>query len=110
MKKEFAELRTVTPESLMFVKEDLILPHFYSFQDFIATRNMGKTGPLWQFDAAGEVRLRQDAALDCGESHPAKVVMRSWFEKNKHVYPCSRWEPFVAGKEYSRTMDDLSKI
>lgn len=34
---------------------------------------MGKTGPLYEFDAAGEIRLRQDAAVDCGESHPAKV-------------------------------------
>jgi hypothetical protein len=35
---------------------------------------MGKTGPLWQFDAAGGIRLRQDAALDMGESHPVKVA------------------------------------
>lgn len=35
---------------------------------------MGKTGPLYEFDAAGEIRLRQDAAVDCGESHPAKVL------------------------------------
>lgn len=36
---------------------------------------MGKTGPLWQFDAVGEIRVRQDAALDIGEAHPAKVVL-----------------------------------
>lgn len=36
---------------------------------------MGKTGPLYEFDAAGDVRIRQDAALDCGEAHPAKVVL-----------------------------------
>ncbi|KAI6179333.1 Protein FAM50-like protein [Aphelenchoides besseyi] len=80
------------------------------FQDFIATKAMGKTGPLWQFDAAGEIRLRQDAALDSGESHPAKVVLRSWYEKNKHIYPASRWEPFVAGRDYQRTHEDLTKI
>lgn len=34
---------------------------------------MGKTGPLWQFDSVGEIRVRQDAALDIGESHPVKV-------------------------------------
>lgn len=37
---------------------------------------MGKTGPLYEFDAAGEIRLRQDAAVDCGESHPAKVSVK----------------------------------
>ncbi len=27
---------------------------FYSFLDFIVTKAMGKTGPLWEFDAVGE--------------------------------------------------------
>uniref|UniRef100_A0A915PTK6 Protein FAM50 homolog n=1 Tax=Setaria digitata TaxID=48799 RepID=A0A915PTK6_9BILA len=110
LKKEFSETRAAVPESLMFVKEDLIIPHFYTFQDFIVTKAMGKTGPLYEFDAAGEIRLRQDAAVDCGESHPAKVVLRSWYEKNKHIYPASRWEAFVPSKEYRRTIDDLTTI
>ncbi|VDM80682.1 unnamed protein product [Strongylus vulgaris] len=110
LKKEFTELKTSVPENLMFVKEDLIIPHFYTFQDFIVTKAMGKTGPLYEFDAAGDVRIRQDAALDCGEAHPAKVVLRGWYEKNKHIYPASRWEPFVPNKKYGRTIDDLSTI
>ncbi|CAK5029485.1 unnamed protein product [Meloidogyne enterolobii] len=97
-RKEFLELKLATVENLMFIKEDLIIPHFYTFQDFIKTRQMGKTGPLWQFESVGEIRVRQDAALDVGESHPVKVVLRSWYEKNKHIYPASRWEPFVPGK------------
>lgn len=83
---------------------------FFRFQDFIATKAMGKTGPLWQFDAAGEVRLRQDAAVDMIESHPAKVVLRTWYERNKHIYPASRWEAFVPNKEYNNVLDDLSTI
>lgn len=110
LRKEFFELKMCTPENLMFVKEDLIIPQHYTFQDFIATKAMGKTGPLYQFDAVAEIRLRQDAALDSGESHPAKVVLRSWYEKNKHIYPASRWEPFVPKKIYKNTIDDLSTI
>lgn len=110
LRKEFSELRIATTDHLMFVKEDLIIPHFYTFFDFIKTRQMGKTGPLWQFDSIGEIRVRQDAALDIGESHPVKVVLRSWYEKNKHIYPASRWEAFVPGKQYKRTIDDLSTI
>ncbi|TKR60185.1 hypothetical protein L596_027473 [Steinernema carpocapsae] len=110
LKKEFTELRNATSESLMFVKEDLIIPHFYTFQDFIATKAVGKTGPLWQFDAAGEIRVRQDAVLDVGDSHPTKIVLRSWYEKQKHIYPASRWEPFVPNREYKNTIDDLSTI
>ncbi|CAK5075127.1 unnamed protein product [Meloidogyne enterolobii] len=109
-RKEFLELKLATVENLMFIKEDLIIPHFYTFQDFIKTRQMGKTGPLWQFESVGEIRVRQDAALDVGESHPVKVVLRSWYEKNKHIYPASRWEPFVPGKVYKRTIDDLNTI
>lgn len=110
LKKEFTELKSCTPENLMFVKEDLIIPHFYTFQDFIVTKAMGKTGPLFVFDSASDVRIRQDAALDYGESHPAKIVLRSWYEKNKHIYPASRWEPFVPSKKYGRNFDDLTDI
>ncbi|GMR57967.1 hypothetical protein PMAYCL1PPCAC_28162, partial [Pristionchus mayeri] len=110
LRKEFSELKTVTPEGLMFVKEDLIIPHFHTFQDFIVSKKMGKTGPLYIFDAVAEIRIRQDAALDSGESHPCKVVLRSWYERNKHIYPASRWEPFSPNKEYKRTIDDLSTI
>lgn len=37
---------------------------------------MGKTGPLFEFDALGELRLRSDAAQTSGESHPAKVMFQ----------------------------------
>ena len=30
LRKEFSELRTASAESLMFIKEDLIIPHFYT--------------------------------------------------------------------------------
>ncbi|GMS79207.1 hypothetical protein PENTCL1PPCAC_1382, partial [Pristionchus entomophagus] len=46
LRKEFFELKTITPEGLMFVKEDLIIPHFHTFQDFIVSKKRGKTGPL----------------------------------------------------------------
>ncbi|KAI6226204.1 Protein FAM50-like protein [Aphelenchoides fujianensis] len=104
-RREFTELRTATTENLMRTS---IIPHHFTFQDFIVAKVMGKTGPLWQFECAGEIRVRQDAALDIGEAHP--VVLRSWYEKNKHIYPASRWEPFVAGKEYKRALEDLTKI
>ncbi|VDO78519.1 unnamed protein product [Soboliphyme baturini] len=110
LRKDFNELKTASTDSLMFVKEDLIIPHFYTFYDFIVTKAMGKTGPLFEFDAAGELRIRQDAAIDSSESHPAKVVLRHWYERNKHIYPASRWEPFDPNKKYDRTVDDLRGI
>ena len=34
------------------------------------------------------------------ESHAGKVVERHWYEKNKHIFPASRWEVFEFGKNY----------
>ncbi|CDW52972.1 XAP5 protein [Trichuris trichiura] len=110
LRRDFNELKTMSTDSLMFVKEDLIIPHFYTFYDFIVTKTMGKTGPLFEFDAAGELRIRQDALVDTSESHPAKVVLRQWYERNKHIYPASRWEPFDPNKKYDRTVEDLREL
>lgn len=40
LRKEFSELKTVMADQLMYVKEDLILPHHYTFYDFIVTKVM----------------------------------------------------------------------
>ena len=34
------------------------------------------------------------------ESHAAKIVERGWYEKNKHVFPSSRWENYNPNKTY----------
>ena len=28
------------------------------------------------------------------DSHPGKIVQRSWYEGNKHIFPASRWEVY----------------
>lgn len=38
LRREFSELKTVMADQLMYVKEDLILPHHYTFYDFIVTK------------------------------------------------------------------------
>lgn len=38
LRLEFHELKTVSADQLMYVKEDLIIPHHYSFYDFIVTK------------------------------------------------------------------------
>lgn len=35
------------------------------------------------------------------QSHAGKVVERSWYEKNKHIFPASRWEVFDPEKNVS---------
>ena len=44
LRKDFSELRSAGVEQLMYIKEDLIIPHHHSFYDFIVTKARGKSG------------------------------------------------------------------
>ncbi|KAH3764133.1 Protein FAM50 [Pelomyxa schiedti] len=94
VKHDFKEIRNISVDNLMFVKEDLIIPHHYSFYDLIESRARGKSGPLFHFDVHDDVRLVSDAAHEKDESHAAKVLERRWYDHNKHIFPASRWEVF----------------
>ncbi|XP_027694777.1 protein FAM50A isoform X2 [Vombatus ursinus] len=111
LRKDFSELRSLGPwarkrsagvEQLMYIKEDLIIPHHHSFYDFIVTKARGKSGPLFNFDVHDDVRLLSDATIEKDESHAGKVVLRSWYEKNKHIFPASRWEPYDPEKKWDK--------
>lgn len=102
LRKEFGELKTVMADQLMYVKEDLILPHHYTFYDFIVTKARGKSGPLFQFDVHDDIRMISDATIEKEESHAGKVLLRSWYERNKHIFPASRWEPYDPTKTYDK--------
>jgi len=110
LRKEFYELRAVTAEQLMYIKEDLIIPHHYTFYDFIVTKARGKSGPLFNFDVHEDVRLIGDITVEKDESHAGKVLLRSWYERNKHIFPASRWEPYDPTKNYDKyTISDKIK-
>ncbi|KAL1460701.1 hypothetical protein WDU94_012655 [Cyamophila willieti] len=110
LRKEFSELKTVMADQLMYVKEDLILPHHYTFYDFIVTKARGKSGPLFSFDVHEDVRMVSDASVEKDESHAGKVVLRNWYERNKHIFPASRWEPYDPTKVYDKyTIKDKKK-
>ncbi|EHH17921.1 protein FAM50B [Macaca nemestrina] len=102
LRKDFLELRSAGVEQLMFIKEDLILPHYHTFYDFIIAKARGKSGPLFNFDVHDDVRLLSDATMEKDESHAGKVVLRSWYEKNKHIFPASRWEAYDPEKKWDK--------
>ncbi|XP_020582715.1 protein XAP5 CIRCADIAN TIMEKEEPER isoform X2 [Phalaenopsis equestris] len=81
---EFREIRTTSVENLVYVKEDLIIPH------------------LFHFDVHEDVRTVADATIEKDESHAGKVVERHWYEKNKHIFPASRWEIYDPTKKWER--------
>lgn len=101
-KKDFPELRGVPAAGLMYIKEDLILPYSFTFQDFIAAKARGKSGPLFDFGIREDVRLVADARVETDESHPGKVCERMWYEKNKNAFPASRWETYDISKSYGK--------
>ncbi|KAL8613757.1 Protein fam50a [Nucella lapillus] len=100
LRKEFNDLKPISVDQLMYVKEDLIIPHHYSFYDFIVTKARGKSGPLFMFDVYDDIRLTNDAKVEKDESHAGKVCLRSWYERNKHIFPASRWEPYDPEKKW----------
>ncbi|OBZ75932.1 Protein FAM50 [Grifola frondosa] len=77
-RQQLPELRGVNVDNLMYVKEDLIIPHHYTFYDFIMNK------------------ARED------ESHAGKVVERSYYQRNKHIFPASRWEVYDPEKSYGK--------
>ncbi|CEH15338.1 Uncharacterized conserved protein XAP-5 [Ceraceosorus bombacis] len=99
-RQQFTELRTQSVDNLMYIKEDLIIPHHYTFYDFIVNKSRGKSGPLFNFDVHEDIRMISDARVEKDESHAGKVVERSWYNRNKHIFPASRWEQFEMGKDY----------
>src|SRR6266702_7599913 len=70
----------------------LIPVQHYTFYDFIINKARGKSGPLFNVDVHDDVRMLADATKEKDESHAGKVVERSWYQRNKHIFPASRWE------------------
>lgn len=109
LRKDFTEFRAITTENLMYVKEDLIIPQHYTFYDFIINKARGKSGPLFSFDVHEDVRMISDVSVEKDESHAGKVVLRSWYERNKHIFPASRWEPYDPEKTWEKyTISDAA--
>ncbi|KAG8931164.1 hypothetical protein FRC01_001775 [Tulasnella sp. 417] len=101
-REQFPELRGVSVDNLMYIKEDLIIPQHYTFYDFIVNKARGKSGPLFNFDVHDDVRILADATLEKDESHAGKVVERSWYQRSKHIFPANRWEIFDPAKNYGK--------
>ncbi|EIW71505.1 hypothetical protein TREMEDRAFT_28162 [Tremella mesenterica DSM 1558] len=103
---QFPELRATSVDNLMYIKEDLIIPHHYTFYDFIINKARGKSGPLFSFDVHDDIRMVADATKEKDESHAGKVVERSWYNRFKHIFPASRWEVYDPDKDYGSYVSD----
>ena len=100
LEDECRELRAASSSSLMFVKEDVILPHEMTFYELISRKAQGNTGPLFHFHVEEHVGVTFDPREKPKDSHAGKVLQRDWFEKHKHMYPYSKFEPFDEEKHF----------
>jgi len=85
----FSELRGISGDYLMYIKDDLIIPHSYLFYDLIITKARGLSGHLM---FKNQIYDKGDYVIDKDSGHPGKVITRSWYDRNKHIFPASRWE------------------
>lgn len=99
-REQVKELRGCSPDQLIYVKEDLIMPHSITFYELIVSKARGKSGPLFQFDVHEDVRMVNDARVEKDESHPGKVMMRHAYDRNKDKFPYSRFEVFDPNKKW----------
>jgi protein FAM50 len=93
VKESVEELQDVSTSNLLFVKEDVIIPHHFTFHELITTKARGRNGgPLFIFDSV------IDDDRDREDSHTAKVCERRWYEQNRHIFPASRWTIYTQDK------------
>ncbi|KAL0478213.1 circadian clock regulator protein [Acrasis kona] len=102
VQQDWKELKRISVGDLMFVKEDIIIPHHYTFYDLIVTKARGKSGPLFTFEVQEDVRAVTDTSIETEESHAGKVVDRRWYNRNKHLFPYNRWEVYDPKKDYGK--------
>jgi len=57
----------------MFLQEDLILPHHFSFHELIINKARGKSGPLFDFGVRDDIRIMADASVESQDVHAGKV-------------------------------------
>jgi protein FAM50 len=98
---DFPELRAVTVDNLMYIKEDIIIPQNVTFYELIKNKVKGKSGPLFDFSAKEDIG-RSSAGAESKETHAGKIVARRWYETNKHIFPASRWEQYDPAKAYEK--------
>jgi protein FAM50 len=80
----YPEYKSIHHNSLIYVKEDFIIPFDYSFYDLLTNKAQGKNGPL--------IKLTDMVTYEKDEGYVAKILERRWYEKNKHIFPASKWE------------------
>jgi protein FAM50 len=100
LKNGFQKLSRTLPSQLLYIKEDLIIPHDATFYDFIATDARGKSGSLVYFGVKDDIRLAGNAQQERDDAHAGKIMEESFYKTNQHIHPYNRFEKYDPKKKY----------
>jgi len=92
-KRKFPEIQDAGTDTLLFVKENVMIPHHYTFYELIEAKAQGKSGPLDIWSLEGEAATT--ATRTSAHAYAAKIVERHFYERNKHIYPFNHWEVYT---------------
>jgi len=91
-KRQYPEIQDAPSDELLFVKENVILPHHYTFYELIEAKAQGKSGPL---DNWSEPDTPTTSTRSTAHAHTAKIVERHFYDRNRHIYPFNHWEVYA---------------
>merc|ERR1711976_88783 len=84
----------------MYIKEDFIIPQHNTFYELNFNKTQRKSGLLFDFGVEEELYIQFDTTKEKADSHLGKVVERHWYEKNKHIFPASKWDVYDICKKW----------
>lgn len=100
-REQVTAIRGCGSDQLIYVKEDIILPHSLTFYELIVNKARGKSGPLFSFDVHDDVRVGSfDHRIEKDESHPGKVMQRHVYDRLRDTFPYSRFEVYDPAKKW----------
>lgn len=106
LEADFPDLRGKNQNGLIYIKEDLIIPTYCTFYDLIRSGAQGPHGYLFDYEFDSQGNTTSEPQTQGGnERHAGKVVDRRWYERNKHVFPASKWEHYDPNKKYERAAE-----
>lgn len=83
LEKDFPQMRHAAVSNLMVVAHDIMIPQACTFHKLIVGKaHNGKGEVLFELNNQSK------------SAHSIKVLLRSWYESNKHIYPANRWQLF----------------
>jgi len=85
-----SDLMGLTGDNMMFIKDDMIIPHSFTFNDLIQSKARGRSkNEMFDLEFYEDVETGSKMAKDTAKQ--ARIVTRAYYERNKHLFPANKW-------------------